>query len=244
MNISGKKGEHSFLLQSQRIWNIKRNHFGFCYQFYSNTGVAPYQALGRLHVGQRPQVVSNAFNCNICTVQGLRRRCNATNSMPGRSWSGRPRVTIQRQVMHILCQHLYDRFATATQTVRQTIGIHRRPASDNTILRRLADHFLKCRRPAKGPILTPRYRQEHLQWATTRLKWRQQQWHNFIFTVESGYCISIADERKRVRHRRGDNAIQMNVWWKGTHGNQPYWSWAVLDCSKTGTSCLSKLWCR
>lgn len=128
---------------------------------------------------------------------------------------------MQRQVRHILCQHLHDRFATATQTVRQTIGIHRRPASDNTILRRLADHFLKCRRSAKGPILTPRYRQEHLQWATTRLKWRQQHWHNFIFTFESGYCISIADERKRVRHRRGDHAIQMNVWWKGTHWNQP-----------------------
>lgn len=93
-----------------------------------------------------------------------------------------------------LRQHMLDRFATATQTARQTIGIHRRPASDDTILRRLADHNLKWN--------TPRYRQERLQWATTRPRWRQQQWRNIIFTVESRYCMSIADERKSQAQTR------------------------------------------
>lgn len=58
----------------------------------------------------------------------------------------RPRVLAQRQDRYILRQHLQD---TATQTVRQTIGIYRRPVSDDTFCRRFADHNRKCRRLAR-----------------------------------------------------------------------------------------------
>lgn len=97
-----------------------------------------------------------------CLSTPLRRRY--------RSRSGRPRLTTltQRQDRHIIRQHLHDWFATATQTARQTIGIHRRPVSDDTVRCRLADHNLKCRRPVKGPVLTQRHRDERLRWATTR----------------------------------------------------------------------------
>jgi hypothetical protein len=81
-----------------------------------------------------------------------------------------------------LRHHLRDRFNTAAQTARQTIGIHQRPVSDDTIRRRLAANNLACRHPAKSPILTPRHRQERLQWATDRRNWRHQQWRNIIFS--------------------------------------------------------------
>jgi hypothetical protein len=92
----------------------------------------------------------------------------ATNSTSDHRRSGRPRVTMQSQGRYILRHHLQYRFATAAQAARQTIGIHQRSVSDDTIRRRLAVNNLACRRPAKGPICTPRHRQERLQWATDR----------------------------------------------------------------------------
>lgn len=61
--------------------------------------------------------------------------------------------------MRILRHHLQDRFAISAQTDRQTIGINQRPESDDMIRRRKAANNLACRRPAKGPMLTPRHRQ-------------------------------------------------------------------------------------
>lgn len=175
------------------------------------------QAVGRLNAGQRPQVVANAFNCNVRTIQRLRERHTATNSTNDRPRSGRPRVTTQRQDRYILRQHLHNRFLCATHTARQTIGINQRPISDDTVRRRLQSSNLRCRRPARGPILTPRHRRERLQWATNHQNWRHQQWRTVIFSDESRYCISTADGRTRVWRRRGeryaDNCMmETNVW--------------------------------
>jgi hypothetical protein len=154
-------------------------------------------------------------------------------------------VTTQRQDRYILRHHLQDRFATVAQTPWQTIGINQRPVSDDTIRRRLAVINLACRRPAKNPILTPRHRQERLQWATDRWNWRHQQWRNNVFSDESCYCISTAHGRKRVWRRRGerysdDCVVEKDSWrWTKHHGMG--WHWTV---QKTWTNCFSKYWSR
>jgi hypothetical protein len=161
-------------------------------------------AIGRLNAGESPQFIADAFNCNVRIIQRLQRRCNATNSTLDPPRSGHPQVTKQRQDRYILRHHLQDWFATAAQTARHTIGIHHKPVSDDTIRRRLAANKLARRRPVKGPIFTPRHRQERLQWTTDWRNWRHQQWRNIIFSDESRYCISTADGRKRVWRRRGE----------------------------------------
>ncbi|XP_071090718.1 uncharacterized protein [Haliotis cracherodii] len=96
------------------------------------------QAIGRLNAGQRTQVIANAFNCSVRTIERLLIRYNTTNSTNDRPRSGRRRVTTPRQDRFILRQHLQDRFITVAQTARQTIGNHQRPICDDTDRNRLA----------------------------------------------------------------------------------------------------------
>ena len=162
------------------------------------------QAIGRLHAGQSARQIANHFNCSTRTIERLRIRFNTTNSTNDRQRSGRPQVTTARQNRFIVRQHLMNRFTTATETARNTMGTHQRPISDDTVRRRLAANNLRCRRPARGPVLTQRHRQSRLQWALQRRNWRNQQWRNVVFSDESRYCISTEDGRTRVWRRRGE----------------------------------------
>ena len=147
------------------------------------------QAIGRLHVGQPARVIVNDFNCNVRTIERLRVRYIATNSTNDRPRCGRPQVTTARQNRLMVRQHLRNRFTRATETARQTVGTHQRPISADTVRHRLVASNLGCYRPARGSVLTPRHRQERLQWALQRQNWRYQQRRNDIFSDESRYCI-------------------------------------------------------
>ena len=162
------------------------------------------QAIGRLHAGQPARVIANDFNCNVRTIERLRVRYNATNSTNDRPCCGIPHVTTARQNRLMVRQHLRSRFTRATETARQTVGTHQRPISADTVRHRLVASNLRCYRPVRGPVFTPRHRQECLQWALQRQNWRNQQWRNIIFSDESRYCISTADGRTRLWRRRGE----------------------------------------
>ena len=113
--------------------------------------------------------------------------------------------------------HLQNRFSTTNEMARHTTGTQQRPISADTVRRRLASSNIHCRRPARGPILINRHRQERLQWATARQHWRYQQWRRVLFSDESRFCISTADGRVRVWRRRGDGE---------THGvGKASWFW-------------------
>jgi hypothetical protein len=133
------------------------------------------QAIGRLYAGQPSRVIANDFNCNVQTIERLQVRYNATNSTNDRPCCGRPQVTTARQNRLMVRQHSRNRSTRATETARQTVGTHQRPISADTIRHRLVASNLRCYRPASGPVLTPRHRQERLQWAFQRQNWRNQQ---------------------------------------------------------------------
>jgi hypothetical protein len=118
-------------------------------------------------------VIANDFNYNVRTIERQRVRYNATNSTNDRPRCGRPQVTTARQNRLMVGQHLRNRFTRATET-------QQRPISADTVRRRLVASNLRCYRPARGPVLTPRHRQERLQWALQRQNWRNQQWRNVI----------------------------------------------------------------
>ena len=74
------------------------------------------QAIGRLHSGQPARVIANDFNCNVRTIEHLRVRYNATNSMNDRLRCGRPQVSTPPQNRLMVRQHLRNRFTRATET--------------------------------------------------------------------------------------------------------------------------------
>lgn len=196
------------------------------------TRIQREQAIGRLHAGQRPRVIANDMHCSIRTIERLRERYNATTSTNDRPRSGRPRVTTARQDRHLHRQHLRDRFRTASESARQTIGTHQRPICAETVRRRLRTVNLSCRRPARGPILTVRHRRQRLQWAQQRQNWRHQQWRTVVFSDESRYCLSVADGRARVWRRRGERYTDGCVVERDAWGGQSIMVWGGIALNR------------
>ena len=146
---------------------------------------------------------------HITLIAGLSTVCNIDITPPTAPTIARAVVVPESlQGRFILSQHLLDRFTT-TDTARHTTGTQQRPISADTVRRRLASNNIHCLRPARGPILTNRHRQERLQWATARQHWRYQQWR--ILLDESRFCISSADGRVRVWRRRGERYTDAHV---------------------------------
>jgi hypothetical protein len=117
---------------------------------------------------------------------------------------GQPRVTTDQQVSHIRLQHLRNRFKTAVSTARESPGRHNPRISSATVRHRLRENGLRARRPFRGPLLTPRHRQQRLAWARTHLQWTRQRWQEVLFSDESRFCISNADGRIRVWRRQNE----------------------------------------
>ena len=175
------------------------------------------RALGRLEAGEPDRVVAHHFNCNVSTIYRLRQRYEATNSCADRPRTGRPHVTTTRQDRAIVRRHLREPFLTATETAHSTYGTHQRPISADTVRRRLSMRDLRCRRPARGPIMTRRRRQMRLQWTQQRIHWRIREWRSILFTDESRFCISTTDDRQRVWRRRltryaAGNLLERDPW--------------------------------
>ena len=121
--------------------------------------------------------------------------------LPRRS---RSRVTTQAQDNRIRTQHLRDRPLPATRTAAQTIGLHGRPISSKTVIRRLRERGIRARRPYVGPVLTLRHRQARLQWCQNHRQWQARQWNGVLFSDESRFTLEKADGRTRVYRRTGE----------------------------------------
>ena len=126
-------------------------------------------------------------------------------------------MTTPQQDRHIVLSHLRNRFHPATSTAAITIGTHTRPINGHTVCRRLQERQIQARRPARGPILTIRNRQNCLQWAQNHLRWTRARWSGVLFSDESRFCCSIADGRRRVWRRRRERharccMLEFNRW--------------------------------
>jgi hypothetical protein len=112
-------------------------------------------------------ILRNGLNSlrNHCTVLWApsnvfrNARANSTNDQVR---SGHPGATTPRQDRYILRQHMSNGSTRPTQTAQQTIDYHQRPISDDTVRRRLIAFNIRCRRLARGTILTVRHRRERL----------------------------------------------------------------------------------
>ena len=175
------------------------------------------RALGHLEAGVDARQVANIFNVHISTIYRLQHRMRVTGTTDDRPRPGRPRVTTPREDRHLVRTHLRDRLQTAANTARQVLGNPQQRISLNTVRRRLQEMGLACRRPHRGPVLTPRHRRDRLQWAQARINWRRQQWGRILFSDESRFCIDMADGRVRIWRRRRERyadscVVERNPW--------------------------------
>ena len=97
------------------------------------------RAVGLLTAKEDPRAVAVAFNVHLATIYRLQQCFTATRVTDDRPWTGRPRVTTQRQDRHIFSHHIRDRFQTANETGRNNLGNHQRPISGQTVRRWLAE---------------------------------------------------------------------------------------------------------
>lgn len=169
------------------------------------------QAFGMLQAGLTTRHVAAVFGVSHQTIAEIRRRHAELGTFQDRPRSGRPRVTTPAQDRHILLSHIRDRFLPASRTAAITVGTHGRPISHDTVGRRLRERQLRCRRPARGPILTPLNRQNRLAWARIHERWTFQRWGTVLFSDESRFCCSVADGRRRVWRRRNERFAQCNI---------------------------------
>jgi hypothetical protein len=92
-----------------------------------------------------------------------------------------------------------------------TEGTHNGCISRDTVTRRLCLNNLRCRRPARRPVLQPRHWQARLQRAQGHQNWRQREWRYVIFSDESRFCVSHADRRVRIWRRQGQRFADRNI---------------------------------
>ena len=175
------------------------------------------RAVGMFQAGMTQTEIANHFNCSRMTIYRLLVRVRATGTSDRRR-SGRPRETTSRQDRHVTLIHLHNRFVTAVDTARRTLGICNNIISDQTVRNRLRQSGLRSRRPLKGMELKRRHRIARLQWARARLRWMRNIWQNILFSDESKFNLKFSDGRMRIYHRRrerfADGCVKKTDRWR------------------------------
>ena len=129
------------------------------------------------------------------TIGSLWRRYQQNGNVRDQPRSGRPRVTTRRQDNHIRLVHLRNRFRTSSLTACSIPGLRR--ISSRTVRNRLRELNIRARRPAIRPVLLQRHHNARLDWCRRRLRLRQQDWANMLFTDESRVHLDSNDGRSR-----------------------------------------------
>jgi len=81
------------------------------------------QAVGMVQAGMTHQAAADHFNVSRITISRLKVRLRQTCRTNDRPRNGSPRVTSQRQDIHLRLIHLRNRMITAADTARRTSGL-------------------------------------------------------------------------------------------------------------------------
>jgi hypothetical protein len=110
-----------------------------------------------------------------------------------RPGQGRRRTTTAQWDRFLLLQSLRHRTLTATALQVMTLGRYQFQISANTVRRRLAEHDLRPRKPARGPQLTAARRRVRLLFAQNHVDWELDQWRLVMFSDASRFCLDHSD---------------------------------------------------
>lgn len=186
------------------------------------------RAVGMLHAGLSVTTVAARLNVHHSTVSRLRTRLRETGSTANRPHARRPRVTTPAQDRYIRLEHLRNRVRPATRTADETVGLHNRRISAQTVRNRLREANLRARRPHQGLDLTRARRQTRLNWATVHVRWTLARWRTVLFSDESRFQLYHADGRLRVWRRVGERYADANVLRRVAYGGGGVMVWAGI----------------
>ena len=74
-------------------------------------------------------------------------------------------------------------------------------ASSSTVKRRLIDAGLNGRISRRKPLLLPRHKQQHLQWAKDHRDWTEDMWKKVVWYDESKFNLFHSDGRMYIQCR-------------------------------------------
>ena len=186
------------------------------------------RAIGILDSGMTVRAVAAHFNVDHSTISRLRTRFRETGNTVNRLHARRPRVTTPGQDRYMRLQHLRDRLRPGTRTADETVGLHNRRISAQTVRNRLREVNLRARRPHQGIDLTAVRRQTRRNWANAHLRWTLARWRRVLFSDESRFQLYRADGRLRVWRRSGERYADANVIRRVAHGGASVMVWAGI----------------
>jgi hypothetical protein len=139
------------------------------------------------------------------------RRFHETGEYSRRPGQRRRRTTTAQRDRFLLLQSLRHRTLTAPALQVMTLGRYQFQISANTVRRRLAEHDLRPRIPARGPQLTAAHRRVRLLFTQNHVDWELDQWRLVMFSDESRFCLDQSDRRVRVNQCSGERYAQCNI---------------------------------
>jgi transposase len=168
--------------------------------------------------GVNQQDIANGLDLHQSTVSRVLRRFHETGEYSRRPGQGRRRTTTAQRDRFLLLQSLRHRTLTAPALQVMTLGRYQFQISANTIRRRLAEHDLRPRIPARGPQLTAVHRRVRLLFTQNHVDWELDQRRLVMFSDESRFCLDQSDRRVRVNRCSGERYAQCNIIPKANFG--------------------------
>ena len=122
--------------------------------YHRMTNRERYEAIGMLR-NMSVNNVARHFNVHRATIFRLKNKTNRTGDVVDVHRIGQPKKTTMAEDRHLRALHLRNIFKSASETARNWQG--NAQISRQTVVRRLADHGLKCRRPVQKQGLLLRH---------------------------------------------------------------------------------------
>ena len=141
---------------------------------------------------------------HVRTIQRLHTKYRRTTSVADLPRRQRGHVTTRQQDQQIRGIHERNRRAVASVTTRAIIGTHGHSINPVTVRRHLRDAGLRCWRLYYGIVLSPRHRQQRLDWARRNIRKTRAEWATVLFTDESRFNLCDRDGRQRIYRRRNE----------------------------------------
>lgn len=145
--------------------------------------------------GMSQKDISELLEIHKSSVSRIIKQFRTTGSVEVFHRGGNNTKTTPRQDAKLLRTVQRDPFLSSPQ-LKEELNL---PISVRSIQRRILNHGLRARRPAKKPLVSEVNRQKRLDFAKQHKDWTPTQWRNVLFTDESKFNMKGADGNLRVR---------------------------------------------